>query len=48
MEGVIDMKKTSIKNKGIISNSITVMEVIIEVVFGVYFSKKIDSSNIYC
>lgn len=48
MEGVISMKKTSIKNKGIISNSITVMEVIIEVVFGVHFSKKISSSNNYC
>lgn len=42
------MKKTSIKNKGIISNSITVMEVIIEVVFGVHFSKKISLSNNYC
>lgn len=48
MEGVISMKKTSIKNKGIISNFITVMEVIIEVVFGVHFSKKISSSNNYC
>ncbi len=35
------MKKTSIKNKRIISNSITVMEVIIEVIFGVHFNKKI-------
>lgn len=41
MEGVINMKKTSIKNKRIISNSIAVMEVIIEVIFGVHFNKKI-------
>lgn len=45
MKGVINMKNISIKNKGIIFNLIAVIEVIIEVIFGVRFNKKLSSLN---
>lgn len=45
MKGVMNMKNISIKSKGIIFDLITVMEIIIEVIFGVSFNKKLSSLN---